>query len=145
MNDWVVLIVIFATVFISGPLIAVLHELGHAFAYLLITKPGRVDVFIGSYGDVKNSLRFKYGKLHFFVKRSFPFVKGVGLCRSSKAETNYIYDIIILLADPVFTLVSAALFALIVVNAGASLLLVIIGYILLGFSALSLIQNLAPH
>lgn len=145
MNDWVALIVIYAAVFTSGLLIAILHELGHAFAYLLLTKPPQIDIYIGSYTRAKNNIHFKIGKLHFYVKRSFPFVKAIGLCRSYKMERSYKKDIIILLAGPVFTLVSAAIPAIIALNTDVNQLLKISCYIFLTFSALSLLVNLVPH
>jgi len=70
MNDWIILAVIYAAVFISSPLIAVFHELGHALAYLVLTKPRKIDIYIGSYGSRKNVLRFNAGKLRFYVKKS---------------------------------------------------------------------------
>jgi tetratricopeptide (TPR) repeat protein len=144
MNDWVVLIVIYAVVFASSPLIAILHELGHALAYLVFTKPDRIDIYIGSYKRAKNAITFKTGKLHFYIKRSFPFVKGIGLCRSYKAEPDYKKDIVILLAGPLFTLIAAAIPAIIVLNTDVNLLVAISCYIFLGLSAASLIANLIP-
>jgi tetratricopeptide (TPR) repeat protein len=144
MNDWAVLIVVYLSIFAASPLITILHESGHALAYLLLTKPGRVDILIGSYVKTKNPIKFKTGKLHFYIKRSFPFVKGIGLCRSYTAETNYVNKIIILLAGPVFTLAAAAIPAIIVFRVHANLFAIISCSIVLGFSALSLVSNLIP-
>lgn len=144
MNDWVIIIVVYAAVFLSGPLIAILHEMGHALAYLILTRPPRVDIYIGTYRFPEKAISFRIGKLNFFIKRSFPFVKGIGLCRSYKPETNYLNYIVILLAGPVFTFVSAAVIGLIAFNSDASLLVKICCYVLLGFSVLSLITNLVP-
>ncbi|TWI95068.1 tetratricopeptide repeat protein [Mucilaginibacter frigoritolerans] len=144
MNDWLVLIVIYTALFISSPLIAVLHELGHAFAYLILTKPNKIDIYIGSYGNKKNNIAFKLGKLHFYIKKSFPFIKGIGLCHSSKQEPSYINEIIILLAGPLFTVVAACIPFIIILNTGANLLVLTSCYIFLGFSVLSLINNLIP-
>lgn len=145
MNPWVLLLVIYAAVFLSGPLTAVFHELGHAIAYLIFTKPNSIDIFIGSYGIKEKALSFKTGKLNFYVKRSFPFVKGIGLCHSSDAESNYRNFIVILLAGPLFTLLSAAIIAIVAFNMNAHLLVLIFCYIFLGFSVLSLLSNLIPR
>ena len=145
MNDWTILIVIYGTLFISSPLIAILHELGHAFAYLSLTKPDRIDIYIGSYGNKKNAIQFNIGKLYFYIKRSFPFVKGIGLCHSYKPETNYKNDIIILLAGPVFTFLIACIPGIVVYNVHVDLVIQIACYIFLGLSALSLITNLVPR
>ena len=145
MNDWLILAVVYLTLFVSSPLIAILHELGHAFAYLILTKPDNIDIYIGTYSQPKNGIHFKTGKINFYIKRSFPFVKGIGLCKSSKPETDYLNYIIILLAGTVFTLFAAALLSIIAFNANAHLLVQISCYIFLGLSVLSLINNLVPR
>jgi len=144
MNDLVILIVIYAVVFISSPLIAILHELGHAFAYLIFTKPDKIDIYIGSYVYEKNPIHISVGKLDFYIKRPSPFIKGIGLCRSSIAETNYFKFIIILLAGPFFTLITAGILAIIAFDIDGHLLIKISCYIFLGLSAASLMVNLIP-
>jgi len=145
MNDWLIIIVVYLALFISNPLIALLHELGHAFAYLILTKPDEIDIYIGSYTRPINGIRFKTGKINFYIKRSFPFVKGIGLCKSNKPETNYFNYIIILLAGALFTFLSAIILGIIVYNTNANLLLQIGCYIFLGLSLLSLMGNLIPR
>jgi len=145
MNAWVILITVYLVLFLSSPLIAILHELGHAFAYLLLTKPDKIDIYIGSYGDTKRQVQFRVGKLQFHIKKSFPFVKGIGLCMSSKAETNYLKRIVILLAGTVFTLFWAAILSIVAFNSDVHLLVKISCYIFLGLSAVSLISNLVPR
>lgn len=140
-----VLIVIYAALFISSPLIAILHELGHAFAYLILTKPERIDIYIGSYVKRKNAIQFNTGKLHFYVARSFPFIKGIGLCHSYKVETNYKNYTVILLAGTVFTFFVACIPGIIVFYTHTNLLIQIACYIFLALSALSLISNLIPR
>jgi len=144
-NPWLILTIVYLALFISNPLIVLLHELGHAFAYLLLTKPDKVDIYIGSYGDAKSHVNSKIGKLIFHVRRSFPFIKGVGLCCSSKAETNYIKRIVILLSGAVFTLFSATVLSIFAFNADVHLLIKVACYIFLGLSVISLITNLVPR
>lgn len=145
MNDVVVLLVVYGALFISSPLIAILHELGHAFAYLIFTKPAKIDIYIGSYGSTKNSFDFKTGKLHFHIKKSLLFIKGIGLCASEKNETNYRKYIIILVAGACFTFISAAVIALFAFEANAHFLVQVACYIFLGLSFLSLLSNLVPR
>jgi hypothetical protein len=140
-----VLIIIYATLFISSPLIAILHELGHAFAYLALTKPDGIDIYIGSYGTKKNAIKFTSGKLTFYIKRSFPFVKGIGLCHSNKADTNYKNYIIILIAGAVFTFFVACIPCLVMLLTPTSIYVQIACYVFLGISAVSLITNLVPR
>jgi len=145
MNSWTLLIVIYAAVFISSPLIVILHELGHALAYLVFTKPANIDIYIGSYGNRKDAISCRIGKINFLIKKSFPFVKSIGCCVSGTSEENYIYYIIILLAGPFFTFFTAAIFGALVFYGNANLLVQIFCYIFLGFSTLSLIGNLVPR
>jgi hypothetical protein len=144
MNDWLVLIVVYLAVFISSPLIAILHECGHAIAYLIFTKPDKIDIYIGTYKLPENAIKFQIGKLHFFMKRSFPFVKGIGLCKSEKSETNYRKLVVILLAGSFFTFFIAGILAMLMINTEAPLLVKIAFYIFLGLSTLSLLTNLIP-
>src|SRR6185437_5517730 len=109
------------------------------------TKPDKIDIYIGSYVLEKNPIHFSAGKLDFYIKRSFPFVKGIGLCKSYKPEVNYLNYIIILLAGPVFTFLTASIFGIIAFNIDGHLLIKISCYIFLGFSILSLITNLIPR
>jgi len=145
MNDLNVLLVIYASLFISSPLIAIFHEIGHALAYLIYTRPERIDIYIGTYTEPKNPVQFRVGKLHFYVKRSFPFIKGIGLCKSYKAETNYLRYVVILLAGSLFTFIVAAVLSLVVFGSDAGMLVKISCYIFLGLSTLSLISNLVPR
>ena len=145
MNDWIVLFVIYITIFISSPFIAVFHELGHAFAFLAFTRPSKIDIYIGSYGDHKNNIEFRTGRLNFYIKRSFPFVKGIGVCISSKQEPNYLKYILIMLAGAVFTCFAAGVILLIAIHSDAGVLVKIACYIFLGFSVISLLTNLVPR
>lgn len=143
--EWNILLTVYLSLFIASPLIAILPELGHAFAYLAFTKPDNIDICIGSYGDQENSGNFRIGKLNFFIKKAFPFVRGIGLCMSSKRETDYRKFIIILLAGTVFTLIMAAIVTFLIVNTNADIRLKIGCYIFLGLSAGSLFANLVPY
>jgi len=145
MNDWLIIAVVYFALFISSPLIALLHELGHAFAYLILTKPAEIDIYIGSYSRPTNGIQFKAGKINFYIKRSFPFVKGIGLCKSSKPEISYSNYIIILLAGSLFTFLSAVILGIVVYSANANVLVQIGCYIFLGLSVVSLMGNLIPR
>jgi len=141
----ITIIAIYAASYITYPVIVILHELGHAFAYLLFTKPDNVDVFIGSYGDTNTRLKFKISRLHFYIKLSFPYVTRGGSCRSSKTETNYVNEIIILLAGSVFTVIAACVIGFIALNTDVhgSVKLFCIALIVCSF--FSLYTNLVPN
>jgi hypothetical protein len=107
MNDSLVLPIIFLSIFVSGVLIAVLHETGHALAYLILTRPSKIDLYIGSHGEAGKYFKLKVGKLNYLFKKPLIKINGKGLCVSSKPEKSYRRRIIILLAGVVFTLIVA--------------------------------------
>lgn len=144
MNDWAVLALIYLTLFLGSPLIVLLHELGHALAYLWLTKPESVDIHVGTYGSKTNTFSFKLGKINIYVSRSWRIIKSAGICVSSKLETDYRKHIVILLAGVFFTLFVACLPSLIVFCTHANLLLRIVCYMFLFLSAVSLLHNLIP-
>ena len=144
MTDLNTILLIYFVVYISIPIIIIVHELGHALAYLWLTKPNQIDIYIGSYTKSPTDFTFKFGKIHFYVKRSLAFIKFVGLCNSHKLEENYKKHIVILLAGSVLTLFFAALVMLIILFFHAHQYLIISGYIFLGASFISLLFNLIP-
>jgi hypothetical protein len=137
------LICIYAALFITSPVITIFHELGHAIAYLVLTKPDKIDVFIGSYGNTNTKFNFKVGKLHFYIKQSFPFTMG-GLCRSHKEENNYLNKIIILLAGPFFSFIVACLIGIIIFNTDIHGAVKLFCFALIICSFISLFSNLKP-
>lgn len=134
-----------AAFYITYPFIVILHEMGHAFAYLLLTKPEHVDVFIGSYGDTNTRLKFKVGRLRFYIRLSFPYVTRGGLCKSSAWEPNYINEIIILLAGSVFTIIAACVVGFVAFNADVHGAVKLFCVALILCSFFSLYMNLAPN
>ena len=141
----IAIIGIYVAFYITYPFIVILHELGHAFAYLLLTKPEHVDVFIGSYGDTNTRLKFKVGRLRIYIMLSFPFVARGGLCKSSAWEPNYIKEVIILLAGSVFTFIVACAVGFIAFNTDAHGAVKLFCFALILCSFFSLYINLAPN
>ena len=141
----IAILAIYTAVYITSPLITVFHELGHAFAYLVLTKPDNIDVFIGSYGNTETWLKFKIGRIHFYIKPSYPFIRGKGMCRSNKDEGNYISKIIILLAGPLFTVLMAFLIGFIALNTNVHGSVKLYCFALIICSVISLYVNLRPR
>ena len=108
MTFLIILICYYIAIFTTSPVITILHELGHGLSYLILTKPERVDIYIGTYDKDKYTFRFRLGKLFFNVKLSFPLIRGIGICRSSKMETIATNQIIILCAGVTFNILIAA-------------------------------------
>ena len=46
------------------------HEMGHAVPALLFTRE-KVEVFVGSYGDLHNALQLQLGRLKLYLKFAF--------------------------------------------------------------------------
>jgi Flp pilus assembly protein TadD len=133
---------VYIALFITVPFIILFHELGHAFAHLILTKPDKVDVFIGSYGETEKALNFRVLKFNFYIKYNFPIIKLVGLCRSYKVERDYKKYLIVLFAGPVFTVIAAIIIGLISFNTGVHGSIKLFSAALIFFSIISLVSNL---
>ncbi len=132
-------LIIILSILIANPTTTLLHELGHAFATLLLTKAKRVDIYIGSYGK-KSPINFRVGKLYFHI--IFAFFKG-GMC-SAELGSNYVKRIIIVLAGPLFSFFTACLFALVAFDSDVHGVVKFYFFILVIWSGYSLYINLNP-
>lgn len=81
------------------------HELGHAIPSLLFTDD-RVDVYVGSYGDISKSWQLDIGRLRFYLTYKV-WGWDLGMCVSKGAE-YYAQQMIIVLAGPFMSLGTAA-------------------------------------
>ncbi|MGN6179595.1 MAG: tetratricopeptide repeat protein [Mucilaginibacter sp.] len=131
--------------YITSPLLTIFHELGHALAYLALTKPGKIDVFIGSYGNKSSSFHFRISKLNFYIRKSFPFIRSGGSCQSDTWEQDYIKNLIILLAGPFFTVIASCLMGIIVFNSNVFGLVKLFCFACIIFSVAKLYINLKPN
>jgi Tfp pilus assembly protein PilF len=82
--------------------IVFLHELGHALTRMAVSD-GPVSIFIGSFGDVKNSFHVKTGRLITYVRYN-PFAWTKGLCSAPKADISINDRILYTAAGPVVTI-----------------------------------------
>ncbi len=103
----VIVILSICTVFaISRPLTCIIHEMGHAIPALMFSK-SKVTVYIGSYGDDKNSYQMKMGRLNMFF--SYNILSAyAGMCVSQE-NVGFIRRLIIILGGPLASLFSAIL------------------------------------
>ncbi|RVU02415.1 tetratricopeptide repeat protein [Mucilaginibacter limnophilus] len=127
--------------FVAAPFIVLTHELGHAVAYFILTKPDTIDIYVGSYSD-SNGPKIRIGKLTIYFKFSFPIMSNKGLCCSSKQETNYIKWIIILIAGSISSLLLACIIAWFVFNYDLHGLSKLFSLVLIGYSILAMITSL---
>jgi Tfp pilus assembly protein PilF len=136
--------VILFSLYLSNPFIVIFHELGHAFAYLSLTKPEKIDVFIGSYGDKRTRLNFRIKKLHFYIKLSFPYIINGGMCRSSVQATNYKHKMIVVLAGPFFAFFVAVILGSYSFSSEVHGAVKWYCFMLIIWSFISLVSNLIP-
>lgn len=141
----VIYIGLYIAFLITSPFITLFHELGHGVAYLVLTKPDNINIYIGSYGKSKKAFQLKMGRFTFHIKYSFPLVKSGGKCSSSKVERNYINYLIILFAGPLSTVIIAVLIGFLFVNSNAHGLIKLFGLALILFSVIGLFTNLKPR
>lgn len=91
-------------VLISRSITTFFHELGHALPALLFTEQ-EVTIYVGSYGDIKESLKLQFGRLTIYLKFNF-LAWNLGLC-SHQGGSVFWQSIIIILGGPVASLLLA--------------------------------------
>lgn len=121
---------------------AVVHELGHAVAGLILFR-GEISVYIGSYGDPKKGIHFGIGRLKVHFKYN-PFLWGHGLCTSKSAQMSFLQGYIFTLAGPLSSLIvgMASLYFLIDSDSHGALKLV--SFFLLVSSLFDFFLNIMP-
>ncbi|MFS0864597.1 hypothetical protein [Fredinandcohnia sp. 179-A 10B2 NHS] len=97
------MIIVFLTILVAGPLIVLIHELGHAIAVLVCSK-SFARIFIG---DISSSIKenFKIGRLSFHFQWAY-----FGLCAWDK-ELKKWQKIVALAGGPIASLLVTCLFA----------------------------------
>lgn len=98
--SYLIFLLIFAV--ILRPLSTLIHELGHGIPALLFTNE-KVTLFLGSYGDPKESFRIQIGRLELFLNKS-PFHWKIGLCMFDQKTLSINKQIFIVFMGPVASL-----------------------------------------
>jgi hypothetical protein len=86
-------------------LTTLLHEMGHAVPALCFTEEA-VEVFVGSYGDIKHSLQCQLGRLRLFLRWN-PFDWQLGVCRHHTPSFLW-QDLLIIIGGPLTSTMIAA-------------------------------------
>src|SRR5580704_13733084 len=84
--------------------VVLFHELGHALMVLAFSE-GDVNIYIGSYGEVNNSLQVRTGRLTTHIKYN-PVKWRRGICFPPNAQISTNHQIIYVAAGPVLSLLS---------------------------------------
>jgi tetratricopeptide (TPR) repeat protein len=85
-------------VLITRPFTVLFHELGHAIPAIVMTKK-KVSIYIGSYGDPKNSFHVNIGLLEIWFKYN-PLSWRLGFCDPTAEEISINTQIIYTLTGP---------------------------------------------
>lgn len=126
---------------LAYPILVLVHELGHAVPALLLTR-APVTVYLGSYGDRRNTWRVQLGELEFYLKRNLFWTKG--LCVHTGQNLSRGAHILIVLGGVAVSVLVATLSfygALVFDLHGAVKLLLFMMVLLAG---VSLVANLVP-
>ncbi len=91
-------------IILMNPFIVLIHELGHATPALIFTKNVNIKVYVGSYGDEKNTLKFRIGRLSFFIKYSYNFFRIKGLCVLPEQLSSFNKKLIFITCGPAINL-----------------------------------------
>lgn len=95
-----------ALVFVTRPVTTFIHEMGHALPALLFTqKP--VVVYIGSYGDIRNSFKLGIGRLTIYFNLTL-FQLDMGLCKFDN-KMNIAQLMITVLGGPLLSLIAGSI------------------------------------
>lgn len=82
----------------------IIHELGHAFAGLILLK-GDISVYIGSYGDPTKGFHLKIGRLEIHIKYNL-FLWNLGACVSNMKNMSLGQNYVFTLAGPLASLLA---------------------------------------
>lgn len=130
-------------ILVTRPITVLFHELGHAIPALLMTRE-KVSIYIGSYGDKKNSFCLKIGLFDIWFKCN-PLYWRFGLCVPSSKQISISKQIVYVLAGPFTSLVIAAVACYIAFTFDLHGFLKLVFVIFLGSSVFDLFQNLIPR
>lgn len=86
------------------------HEMGHALPALLFTEKEKVNVLVGTYGNIDNCLKISFGRLDLYLKLNV-FNWRIGLCTHGQIKA-LVPKLMVILGGPMASvlLASGALF-----------------------------------
>jgi len=118
------------------------HELGHALPALVFTKREKVNVFVGTYGDLSNSLQLSLGRLVLYLKLNV-FNWRIGLCTHAGIR-GLIPQVLVILGGPLASLLIASIaFYVIITKNFAEIWVVFIVFFLIS-AIIDFIVNVDP-
>jgi len=118
------------------------HEMGHAIPALIFTKD-KVEVYVGSYGDISKSLKLVIGRLKLFLKWNI-FEWQIGLCRSQKILDSTWKRILIVIGGPIASLIISIPLILNLQRLQSNSFVFFISIVFIGAAIFDLAINLYP-
>lgn len=95
------IIVLYLVIFVLLRIVTTfIHEMGHAIPALLYTDEP-VTIYIGSYGDISNSLHFAIGRLHILFQFNV-LTHAMGLCAHDKVKFAW-QEFLVIMGGPTFS------------------------------------------
>ena len=118
------------------------HELGHAIPALVFTSKV-VEVYVGSYGSIEESLHFRLGRLRFYLRWN-PFVWQLGMCRQGERVAVW-KELLIILGGPLASTLLAILAFFMIINYELSDGWFYLAALFAGAALIDLFTNLYTH
>ncbi len=118
------------------------HEMGHAIPALLFTDK-KVEVYVGSYGDISKTLQLKFGRLWMYLKVNI-FNWQIGLCRREGDVNHKWQRAIIIIGGPIASLLIAIPIILKLKELESNELLFFLALIFICAAIFDLVVNLYP-
>ena len=139
----IIILTVFLLIALTRVVTVIIHELGHAAAGLLLFK-GQISIYIGSYGNPKNGIHFKVGRLAIHFKYN-PLFWGHGLCTSDTKEISYTQGYLFTLAGPLASLIMGILSLCVLINPESHGALKVVSLFLLFSSLFDFLLNIRPN
>ncbi|MFK7932254.1 MAG: hypothetical protein AB8G22_02010 [Saprospiraceae bacterium] len=133
-----------AAVIFVRQMTTLIHEMGHAIPAMLFNQTDKpVQVFIGSYGNIKDAIQLNFSDLQLFIKPKFLDWK-LGMCKSP--PTNDVKkDIIVTLGGPIASTLVASIFLFLMIKGGWSDGWITFAAICMTSALIDLFVNLYPQ
>jgi tetratricopeptide (TPR) repeat protein len=130
-------------IIIARGLIVVLHELGHAIPAIILSRK-KVSIYIGSYGDSKESFNFKIGLLDVWLNYKMMSWKN-GLCVPSAKSISINRQIVYVLLGPLTSMILSSIFLYFTLSMDLSDSYLHFAVIFFFMSIFDLFRNLIPN
>ena len=118
-----------------------LHELGHAIPSLLFTRE-KVQVFIGTYGDISDCIRFTIGRLELYFRINL-FDWKLGMCRHGGIEKTW-QKAVVIIGGPLASLLISISLLIIAVRYNLSDNWIVVATAFMVAAAIDFLVNINP-